>query len=139
MNQPTHKDLKPLRTFAQALPSAQEDFPFGHSVMKIGKKVFAFLGQNEEGQATIAVKLPESRSEAMLHKCAAPTGYGLGRSGWVTISLGCRDTPPKETLYAWITESYRAIAPKKLAAQLDAPPAKRAAQKQTLRTKNARR
>jgi hypothetical protein len=49
---------------------------------------------------------------------AEPTGYGMGKSGWVTSSFGKRDTVPVELLCEWMKESYRAIAPKKLAALL---------------------
>ena len=50
---------------------------------------------------------------------AEPTGYSLGRAGWVTIPL--RDTtPPVEVLTDWVEESYRTVAPKRLVAELDA-------------------
>jgi len=54
-----------------------------------------------------------------------PAAYGLGKSGWVAAEFGDRDLPV-EMLKAWILESYRAQAPKKLAAALDggAPAAK---------------
>ena len=43
-----------------------------------------------------------------------PTAYGLGKSGWVTPELP--DGPvPVELFKAWIDESYRAQAPKRLA------------------------
>ncbi len=55
-----------------------------------------------------------------------PTHYGLGKSGWVTALFDGEDAPPMEMLKAWIDESYRAQAPKKLVAELDggASPAK---------------
>ena len=48
-----------------------------------------------------------------------PTGYNLGKSGWVTASFGAKAKPPLDVLEAWLDESYRAVAPKKLAAALD--------------------
>jgi predicted DNA-binding protein (MmcQ/YjbR family) len=116
-DKPTHKDLEKFREFALSLPEAVEEFPFGHSVLKVNKKAFAFLGTNEEGNATIALKLPHSGAQARKLSCAQPTGYGLGKSGWVTVALASRDTPSAKTLRFWIEESYRAIAPKRLAAQ----------------------
>jgi hypothetical protein len=53
---------------------------------------------------------------------AEPTGYGLGRGGWVTASFGERDNPPLELLREWLDESYRAVAPKKLASAIPQPP-----------------
>jgi hypothetical protein len=43
-----------------------------------------------------------------------PTGYGLGKAGWVTVELRAQDAPPLEMLEQWVDESWRAIAPKKL-------------------------
>jgi hypothetical protein len=38
----------------------------------------------------------------------------------VTIGLGQDDCPPLDVLLDWLDESYRAIAPAKLIARLDA-------------------
>ncbi len=50
---------------------------------------------------------------------AEPAGYGLGKSGWVTIPLG-RGKASMEILRAWVVESYRNVAPKRLSARLAA-------------------
>jgi hypothetical protein len=50
---------------------------------------------------------------------ASPTGYGLGKSGWVTARFAAKDKPPLEMLRKWIEESYRAVAPKELVKLLD--------------------
>jgi len=50
---------------------------------------------------------------------AEPTGYGLGKSGWVSLSCKASQLPPLDLLRCWIEESYRAVAPKKLIAELD--------------------
>ena len=47
----------------------------------------------------------------------SPTGYGLGRAGWVTITLSPH-LPPRDVLTDWIMESYRCVAPKSLAPKL---------------------
>ncbi|HXU60385.1 MAG TPA: MmcQ/YjbR family DNA-binding protein, partial [Polyangia bacterium] len=47
-----------------------------------------------------------------------PTAYGMGKSGWVTVTLGPAESPPIALLKEWIDESYRAVAPKKLVAAL---------------------
>jgi predicted DNA-binding protein (MmcQ/YjbR family) len=87
-------------------------------------KVFVFLGR-PEGGVSISVKLPESGLMALQLPFASPTGYGLGRAGWVTASFGPRARVPVALLSQWIEESYRAVAPKRLAALLAAsPPAK---------------
>ena len=69
----------------------------------------------------LSVKLPSSASDALDLPFAKPTGYGLGKSDWVTATFEPGDLPPVEILKSWILESYCAIAPKKLLARLDAP------------------
>ena len=107
-----------LRAFALAYPGATEEFPWGERVAKVKGKVFVFLGRDEP--LGISVKLPQSRLMALSLPFASPTGYGLGKSGWITAEFGPRDKPPMDILEAWIDESYRAVAPKTLLKALDA-------------------
>ena len=58
-----------------------------------------------------------------------PTAYGLGKSGWVSAKFPPNRKPPVEMLKAWIDESYRAQAPKKLVASLESKPARTTARK----------
>ena len=110
-----------LRKFALALPGATEDFPWGERVAKVNGKVFVFLGLDPVpgGEMGFSVKLPTSAEEALELPFTAPTGYGLGRSGWVTAKFGEKGAPPIEILEGWILESYCAIAPKKLVTELE--------------------
>ena len=48
-----------------------------------------------------------------------PTGYGLGRAGWVSIDLAAGDRPSADVLCDWVEESYRGIVSEKLIAELD--------------------
>jgi hypothetical protein len=66
-----------------------------------------------------SVKLPESGADVLDLPFTKPTGYGLGKSGWVTATFDPKDAPPLEILQGWIAESYRAVAPKKLVAELE--------------------
>ena len=102
-----------LTRFALGLPGAHEDFPWGERVVKVHGKIFVFLGGGE----SITVKLVESRPHALSMEGAAPTGYGLGRSGWVTVPVR---GVPVAALRDWVEESYRIVAPKRLVAELDA-------------------
>ena len=112
-----------LRRFALALPEATEDFPWGDRVAKVKGKIFVFLGLDPVPGSgmTLTVKLPASSEAALDLPFVKPTGYGLGKSGWVTATFGPSDHPPVDILKAWIVESYRAVAPKRLIAGLDAP------------------
>jgi predicted DNA-binding protein (MmcQ/YjbR family) len=109
-----------LRGYAMALPGAYEDYPWGERVAKVGKKVFAFFGTGQGG-VSLSVKLPESSTVALMLPFTAPTGYGLGKSGWVTASFEPNEVPPLDMLREWIEESYRAVAPKKLVATMGIP------------------
>ena len=109
-----------LKKFAASLPEVREDFPWGHSAFKVGAKAFLFMAA-EKGELSLSVKLPHSGLMALSLPFAEPTGYGLGKSGWVTARFLAPDAPPVAVLERWVEESYRAIAPKKIVARLDAP------------------
>ena len=99
-----------LLAFALRLPEAFEDHPWGETVVKVRKKVFVFLGHAES--FGLSVKLPQSAFEALLLPFTEPTGYGLGKSGWVTARFERDAAIPLTLLREWIEESYRAVAPK---------------------------
>ncbi|MGO9198196.1 MAG: MmcQ/YjbR family DNA-binding protein [Acidimicrobiales bacterium] len=108
-----------LLAYALTFPEAWEDNPWGETVVKVGKKVFAFLGgPDDPGGARISVKLPDSADQALDLPGAVRTGYGLGRAGWVTLLF---ESTPAGLLEDWIEESYRTVAPKRLSRQLDGP------------------
>ncbi|MCF6525210.1 MmcQ/YjbR family DNA-binding protein [Streptomyces sp. JJ36] len=113
-----------VRAFALALPGAVEEFPWGDdAVAKVNRKIFVFLGaETGDHPIGVTVKLtdPEVHEHALTFPGAAPAGYGLGRSGWVSLPLERRGAPGAELLCDWVEESYRAIAPKRLVARLDA-------------------
>lgn len=100
-----------LRDFALSFPETCEEFPWGHSAIKVNKKAFLFMGIGDDG-FSISLKLPQSRDMAVDLPFTEPAGYGLGKSGWVTAHL--KDEKSLDLIKAWIEESYRAIAPKKL-------------------------
>jgi predicted DNA-binding protein (MmcQ/YjbR family) len=108
-----------LREVALRYPEAYEEFPWGHRAIKVKKKAFLFMG-GEKGTLSLSLKLPLSGRVALIHGFAAPTGYGLGKSGWVTARFQTKDDVPIALLRQWIDESYRAIAPAKLVDRLDA-------------------
>lgn len=117
-----------LRDFAMEYPEAHEDHPWGHIAVKVKGKAFVFLGGDQETtELSMTVKLPDSRDMAADLPFAEPSGYGLGRSGWVTARFGKVKDVPIDLLKTWIAESYRAIAPKKLVKLLDAKPEPKAA------------
>lgn len=113
-----YKNEEAIRAIALGFPGAYEDNPWGHCAYKVSKKAFIFVGCSEEG-LNLSVKLPASSFEALLLPFTTPTGYGMGKHGWVSASFGPRSRPPLALLAAWIDESFRAVAPKKMVALLD--------------------
>ena len=108
-----------LKKFGLEFPGAHSKSPWPeHDDLAVKDKTFAFM--SAPGQPfNVSCKLPVSSAEALKHPFAKPTGYGLGKSGWVTFNFAATDKPPVEQLKKWILESYRAVAPKKLLAQLE--------------------
>ncbi|MCY1019481.1 MmcQ/YjbR family DNA-binding protein [Pyxidicoccus sp. MSG2] len=102
-----------LREVMLALPEATEDFPWGHRSGKVKGKMFAILVLEDSG-LTVTTKLPDSNEAALMLPFTAPTGYGMGKSGWVTATFKPGDSVPVELLSQWIHESFRAVAPQKV-------------------------
>jgi predicted DNA-binding protein (MmcQ/YjbR family) len=113
---PLARAASDVRRYALSLPEAIEDFPWGERVAKVKGKVFVFLGADpvEDSPMSLSVKLPESGEEALTLPFTKPTGYGLGKSGWITATFQSKERPPVDILKTWIRESYRAVAPRKL-------------------------
>jgi predicted DNA-binding protein (MmcQ/YjbR family) len=110
--------LKQLRAFGLAYPGAHTKSPWpGHLDLAVKDKTFAYLSIEGE-PLSISCKLPRTSAVALMLPFCKPTAYGLGKSGWVSASFE-KDKPDVEMLKAWIDESYRAQAPKKLVAELD--------------------
>ncbi len=107
-----------LRAFALSFPDAYEEFPWGHCAIKVNKKIFVTLG-GEDGALSMSLKLVDSNFEALLLPFTEPTHYGMGKHGWVTAKFAAKASPPMEILRAWIEESFRAIALKRLVKRFD--------------------
>jgi predicted DNA-binding protein (MmcQ/YjbR family) len=119
MGKKSDRVLRALRAHFLAYPGTQSRSPWpGHDALAVGDRTFAFLPA--EGRPfSVTVKLPYTGEVALDLPYAAPTGYGLGRSGWVTFTPAEDEIPPLDQLKDWIDESYRARAPRKLVKELD--------------------
>ena len=116
--QDTDAALKALRAHGLAYPGAHTKSPWpGHLDLAVNGKTFAYLSLEDE-PLSISCKLPFRAAEALKLPNVTPTGYGLGRSGWVTATFAPGEAPPLDLLKDWIDESYRAQAPKSLVKQL---------------------
>ncbi|HUG86822.1 MAG TPA: MmcQ/YjbR family DNA-binding protein [Euzebya sp.] len=101
-----------LLDYALTMPEAYLDHPWGEDVAKVRGKVFVFFGMPEGSDYPpgMTVKLVDSQPLALAQPGVAPSGYNLGKSGWVTVTFS--KAMAYEMLRDWIDESYRTVAPK---------------------------
>jgi predicted DNA-binding protein (MmcQ/YjbR family) len=87
----------------------------GEPTFRVRGKNFVFTDQTAAG---ITVKLPKEEAAAVVatDARAEPTGYGLGRHGWVSIDVGASaDEARWQEVEEWVRTSYTLVAPKSLA------------------------
>jgi predicted DNA-binding protein (MmcQ/YjbR family) len=108
-----------MRDRALQYPQSEEAFPWGERAIKVKGKAFLFMRLGD-AELSFSVKLPRTGIQALALPFAKPTEYGLGKHGWVTVRLAKATKPLTEQCMMWIDESYRAVAPKRVVALLDA-------------------
>ncbi len=120
---PKNPDEAALRDLGLSFPETSEHFPWDHRALKVKGKVFVFMGTGKDGGADhddffISCKLPHTAPMALTLPGVKPTGYGLGKAGWVSAQWR-PGKAPLDMLRDWLRESYCAVAPKKLAALVE--------------------
>jgi hypothetical protein len=87
----------------------------GEPTFRVRGKTFVFAAHDGSG---ISVKLPKDEAEAVVatDRLAEPTGYGLGRHGWVSVRIGPKPSAGRwRQVEEWVRTSYTLVAPRKLA------------------------
>ena len=108
-----------LRAWGLTLPGAHRKAPWPeHDDLAVKDKTFAYLPAKGR-PFSLSCKLPYTGYEALQLPFAEPTGYGLGKSGWVSFSPPDDQLPDLAQLQAWVEESYRAQAPRRLVKEFD--------------------
>ena len=114
-------NMERLETICLRLPSAERvdvEAWDGEPTFRVNGKNFVFTDKKATG---VSVKLPKDEAEAVCatDPLAAPTGYGLGRHGWVSVQLGPKPSKDRwQQVEEWVRTSYTLVAPKKLARQV---------------------
>ncbi len=88
----------------------------GEPTFRVRGKSFVFTDQAASG---LSVKLPKDEAAALCTSdpAAEPTGYGLGRHGWVSITIGSKPSAERwREVEELVRTSYTMVAPKKLGA-----------------------
>lgn len=87
-----------------------------------GEPTFRVRGKNfvftDEAASGLSVKLPKDEAAALVatDPLAEPTGYGLGRHGWVSVTIGDGAGDDRwAEVEEWVRTSYALVAPKALA------------------------
>src|SRR5215216_1638892 len=97
----TDRVLKELRAYGLALPGAHTKSPWpGHLDLAVNDKTFAYLSLEGEPLG-ISCKLPRSSEVALMLPFCKPTGYGLGKSGWVSAEFSDAKSVDVDMLKAW--------------------------------------
>ncbi len=87
----------------------------GEPTFRVSGKNFVFTSPEAD---SITVKLPHEEAAAIVatDPRASPTGYGLGRHGWVSISLAGHISAGRwREIEEWVRTSYTLVAPRRLA------------------------
>ena len=107
-----------LERIVARLPEAQRvdiEAWGGEPTFRVRGKSFVFTDQTAGG---LSVKLPKEEAAAVVatDPRTEPTGYGLGRHGWVSVDSGDdADDARWQQVEEWVRTSYALVAPKSLA------------------------
>jgi predicted DNA-binding protein (MmcQ/YjbR family) len=120
VNETSDTILDRLRDWGLTFPGAERRSPWPeHDDLVVNNKTFAFLPAAGQ-KFSLSVKLPYTGEVALDLPYARPTGYGLGKWGWVSFTPSDDQLPTLDQLKEWVEESYRSQAPRKLVKALDA-------------------
>jgi len=120
-----------LLKYALAKPDATLEHPWGENVTKVRGKVFVFFGMAEPAanapyaDYVMGVKLTKALLYAKSLPFVEAMGYGLGKSGWVSVKKP-KGALPGAMFEEWIDESYVNVAPKRKTTVSRAAPKARA-------------
>lgn len=110
--------MRRLEAIVARLPEAERvdiEAWDGEPTFRVRNTSFVFTDREARG---LSVKLSKEEAEAVVatDPLAEPTGYGLGRHGWVSVTIGEHpDDDRWQQVEEWVRTSYTLVAPKALA------------------------
>jgi hypothetical protein len=114
--------LERVSEICAALPEAERELSGNHAVFRVRRRTFAYYLDDHHGDGIVGVvfKAPGGANEGLI--AAQPERFYMpayiGHRGWVGLRL---DTGPVDwtEVADFVTDSYLAVAPKRLATQLE--------------------
>jgi predicted DNA-binding protein (MmcQ/YjbR family) len=89
-----------------------------HPTFRVRGKNFVFCDQEARH---LSLKLPKDEAAAVVatEQSVEPTGYGLGRHGWISVTVDENaDDERWQQIEEWVRTSFTLVAPKTLARQV---------------------
>ena len=111
--------LARARDVCLALPEATEELTWGHPTFRVRGKIFAGIGTDgEAGYTTMTMKAPPGEQEVLL-AVGEPffSPKYVGSKGWIGVVVD--DDTDWAEVRELVTDRFRTIAPKRVAAALD--------------------
>jgi len=111
--------LERVSEICLGLPEAERELSGGHGVFKVRKRTFAYYLDDHHGDGIVGVVFKTPANEGLIE--ASPERFYMpsyiGHRGWVGLRLDAGPVDWTEVA-DFIADSYLAVAPKRLAAQL---------------------
>jgi predicted DNA-binding protein (MmcQ/YjbR family) len=113
----TAEPVERVRRICLALPEAYEEETWGAATFRVRKKIFCMAAVQDPARPAVSLKVGREDQQALLAQ-GDPFFFPayVGAKGWIGVDLTSRLVDWTE-LEELVTDSYRLIAPKKLAAQ----------------------
>jgi predicted DNA-binding protein (MmcQ/YjbR family) len=115
---PAKRPMDRIRRICLALPEAYEEETWGEATFRVRKKIFA-MAADHESRGKVSMKAQRDDQHALLAK-GEPFFFPsyVGPKGWIGVDLRSPSVDWAEVAEL-IRESYRLVAPKKLAQEAE--------------------
>lgn len=111
--------LDRLRRIGLALPQTKETLTWGIPHLRVGEKIFCGCAEIH-GRPRVGLKMEKAHSEVLMKLSGVEKApYSRPGDGWVTLDPNVFDD--WDEIERLLLESYRLIAPKRVAALVDSP------------------
>ncbi len=122
--------LERVQQICLSLPDTKLTMTWGHPHFRVKEKIFCGFGERD-GKPVIGFKAGMDLADVLVQRPGFRRAPYVGHRGWVQMDLDSGED--WDEVRGFITESFRLIAPKRILAKLDGPPARKPARKKSRR------